>query len=82
MQAQVDQNDMSRNQMLGCRSKIIPKVDSLLKVFILTNIENFVKIEENHQNTAEITIICKILCQAIHKNKSSHDSKTTCDISY
>ena len=61
--------------MLGCRSKTIPKVDSLLKVFIFTNIENFVKVEENYQNTAEITIICKILGQVIHKNKSSHIQK-------
>ena len=80
MQAQVDLNDKSRNQMLDCRSKVIPNLDSLLKLLILTNIEDFFKIQENYQNTAEITTICKILPQVIHKSKSSHGSKTTYDI--
>ena len=70
MQAQVDLNDKSRNQMLDCRSKVIPHLDSLLKVLILTNTEDFVKIQENYQDTAEITVICKSLSQVIHKSKS------------
>ena len=56
--------------MLDCRSKVIPHLDSLLKVLILTNTEDFVKIQENYQDTAEITVICKSLSQVILKSKS------------
>ena len=67
MQAQVDLNDKSRNQMLDCRSKVIPNLDSLLKLLILTNIEDFFEIQENYQNTAEITTICKTYVKSFTK---------------